>query len=56
MMLPDGRRIYRFYLWEMVFTVSRDCSHTDVSIDDYLIRRELDGETIDDYVSIFNYF
>ena len=56
MILADGRRIYRFYSWETELTAPKDYLYTDVSIYDYLKRLELDGENIDDYESIFNYF
>jgi lysine 2,3-aminomutase len=56
MILPDGRRIYRFYSWETKLTTSKDYLYTDISISDYLERLFDDGENIDDYVSIWYYF
>ena len=56
MILPDGRRIYRFYSWETKLTTSKDYLYTDISIYDYLKRLREDGENIDDYRSIYYYF
>ncbi len=36
MILPDGRRIYRFYSWEVRLVTSLDYLYTDTSIYDYL--------------------
>lgn len=56
MILPDGRRVYRFYSWETKLTASKDYLYTDVGIYDYLKRLSEDGENIDDYRSIYYYF
>jgi len=56
MILPDGRRIYRFYSWETKLTAVYDYLYTDVSIYDYLKRLSRDGENINDYLSIWYYF
>jgi len=56
MILPDGKRVYRFIPWESRLTVSNDYLYTDVSIYDYLKRLYLDGEDIDQYRSIWYYF
>ncbi|MBE9546306.1 MAG: KamA family radical SAM protein, partial [Proteobacteria bacterium] len=56
MILPDGRRVYRFYSWETKLTASKDYLYTDVGIYDYLKRLGEDGENIDDYRSIYYYF
>ena len=36
MILPDGRRIYRFYSWDTKLTTSKDYLYTDIGICDYL--------------------
>jgi len=56
MILPDGRRIYRFYSWETKLTTANDYLYTDVSIYDYLKRLSGDGENVNDYLSIWYYF
>jgi len=56
MILPDGRRVYRFYSWETKLTSVHDYLYTDVSIYDYLKRLCRDGENINDYLSIWYYF
>jgi lysine 2,3-aminomutase len=56
MILPDGRRVYRFYPWEARVGVTDDYVYTDVSIYDYLIRLRDDGEDIQEYQSIWFYF
>jgi len=56
MILPDGRRIYRFYSWETKLTTANDYLYTDVSIYDYLKRLNGDGENVNDYLSIWYYF
>jgi lysine 2,3-aminomutase len=56
MILPDGRRIYRFYSWESKLTTSTDYLYTDVSIFDYITRLHEDGENVNDYISIWYYF
>ncbi|HOR31536.1 MAG TPA: KamA family radical SAM protein, partial [Syntrophales bacterium] len=54
--LPDGRRIYRFYSWEVRLVTALDYLHTDVAIYDYLKRLAGDGENVNDYSSIWYYF
>jgi len=56
MILPDGKRVYRFIPWESRLTASDDYLYTDVSIYDYLKRLYLDGEDVDQYRSIWYYF
>jgi len=56
MILPDGRRIYRFYSWESKLTTSTDYLYTDVGIYEYITRLHEDGENVNDYISIWYYF
>lgn len=56
MILPDGRRVYRFFPWESRLRTVEDYIYTDVSIYDYLKRLHADGENVDDYHSIWYYF
>ncbi|MBN1444811.1 MAG: KamA family radical SAM protein [Candidatus Omnitrophica bacterium] len=56
MLLPDGRRVYRFYPWESRILLTDTYLYTDVSIYDYLIRLHNDGESTADYKSIWYYF
>lgn len=56
MILPDGRRVYRFYPWEYKFELVEPYNYADVSIYDYIERLYLDGEDIGDYSSIWYYF
>ncbi len=56
MLLPDGRRVYRFYPWESALRVADDYLYTDVAIYDYLQRLRADGEPVEDYASIWYYF
>jgi lysine 2,3-aminomutase len=56
MILPDGRRIYRFYSWEVRLVTALDYLYTDVAIYDYLKRLSDDGENIADYSTIWYYF
>jgi lysine 2,3-aminomutase len=56
MILPDGRRIYRFYSWEVRLVTALDYLYTDVSIYDYLKRLSAEGENIADYSTIWYYF
>lgn len=56
MILPDGRRVYRFYPWESRLAFADDYLYTDVSIYDYLARLSEDGERVEDYMSIWYYF
>lgn len=56
MILPDGKRIYRFYPWEERLRIADDYLYTDVSIYGYLRRLDEDGEDIGGYESIWYYF
>ncbi|MDF1556577.1 MAG: KamA family radical SAM protein [ANME-2 cluster archaeon] len=56
MILPNGRRVYRFYPWESNLELVDPYNYVDVSIYDYLERLYLDGEDIDEYSSIWYYF
>ncbi len=56
MLLPDGRRVYRFYPWESMLALTRPYIYTDVSIHDYLARLAAEGENVNDYHSIWYYF
>lgn len=56
MILPEGRRAYRFYPWESKLAICDTYVYTDVAIYDYLRRLDLDGEDINDYRSIWYYF
>jgi lysine 2,3-aminomutase len=56
MILPDGRRVYRFYPWETRVGVADDYIYTDVSIHGYLSRLLADGENTADYRSVWYYF
>ncbi|MCD6487247.1 MAG: KamA family radical SAM protein [Syntrophobacterales bacterium] len=56
MILPDGRRVYRFYSWETKLTTAKDYLYTDVSIYDYFKRLQEDGENANDYLSMLYYF
>ncbi len=56
MLLPNGRRVYRFYPWESRLDYADDYIYTDVSIYDYLKRLYMDAEDIGDYQSIWYYF
>jgi lysine 2,3-aminomutase len=56
MILPDGRRIYRFYSWEVRLVTALDYLYTDVTIYDYLKRLAADGENIADYSTLWYYF
>jgi len=56
MILPDGRRIYRFYSWEVRLVTARDYLYTDIPIYDYLKRLDADGENVADYSTIWYYF
>jgi lysine 2,3-aminomutase len=56
MILPDGRRVYRFYSWEVRLVTALDYLYTDVTIYDYLNRLADDGENIADYSTIWYYF
>ncbi len=56
MVLPDGRRVYRFYSWETKLTTARDYLYTDVSIYDYFKRLQEDGENVNDYLAMMYYF
>ena len=56
MILPDGKRVYRFYPWESNLELVEPYNYVDVSIYDYLERLYQDGEDIDDYSTIWYYF
>jgi lysine 2,3-aminomutase len=56
MILPDGRRVYRFYSWEVRLVTALDYLYTDVAIYDYLKRLDDDGENVADYDTIWYYF
>ncbi len=56
MILPTGRRVYRFYPWEAILTLVDDYIYTDVSIWDYLTRLHDEGESASGYRSIWYYF
>jgi len=56
MILPDGRRVYRFYPWESKMELVEPYNYVDVSIYRYLKRLYYDGEDVDEYKSIWYYF
>jgi len=56
MILPNGRRVYRFYPWESNLELVEPYNYVDVPIYDYLERLYLDGDDIDEYSSIWYYF
>jgi len=56
MIQPDGRRVYRFYSWEVRLVTARDYLYTDIPIYDYLKRLDEDGENVADYSTIWYYF
>jgi lysine 2,3-aminomutase len=56
MILPNGRRIYRFYSWEVRLVTAFDYIYTDVPIYDYLLRLARDGENVNDYQTIWYHF
>ncbi|MCK4938592.1 MAG: KamA family radical SAM protein [Methanosarcinales archaeon] len=56
MIMPNGKRVYRFYPWESNLELVEPYNYVDVSIYDYLERLYLDGEDIDEYSSIWYYF
>jgi len=56
MILPDGRRVYRFYPWESKMELVEPYNYVDVSIYHYLKRLYYDGEDVDEYKSIWYYF
>ncbi|MBN2288596.1 MAG: KamA family radical SAM protein [Candidatus Glassbacteria bacterium] len=56
MILPDGRRVYRFNPWESMFSLAPPYIYTDVPIYEYLKRLQRDGEDVNDYHSIWYYF
>ncbi len=56
MVLPDGRRSYRFYPWESKLAICDTYTYTDVAIYDYLKRLNDDGEPVDEYKTIWYYF
>jgi len=56
MILPDGKRVYRFYSWETGRRAYKDYLYTDVSIYNYLKKLSENGENPDDYDTIWYYF
>ena len=56
MIMPDGRRVYRFYPWEQMHSLADPYHYTDVPIYDYLRRLAEDGEDIVEYSSIWYYY
>jgi len=56
MILQDGSRVYRFYPWESMILLIEDYLYADVPIYTYLKRIENDGEDVEEYKSIWNYF
>jgi len=56
MILPDGKRVYRFYPWDSRLSFENDYLYTDVPIYDYLLRLYKDKENVDVYESIWYYF
>jgi lysine 2,3-aminomutase len=56
MILPNGKRVYRFYPWESMSLRVDDYLYTDVSICEYLQRLAGDGEDVEEYKSIWYYF
>ncbi|MFA6414004.1 MAG: KamA family radical SAM protein, partial [Syntrophales bacterium] len=56
MIHPDGRRVYRFYSWEVRLVTALDYLYTDIPIYDYLKRLDEDGENVADYSTIWYYF
>jgi len=54
--LPDGKRVYRFYPWESKLELVQPYDYTDVSIYDYLKRLQKDGEDVNEYRAIWYYF
>lgn len=56
MILPDGKRVFRFYPWDSSLAFEDAFLYTDVSIYDYLMRLKDDGDDIEEYESIWYYF
>lgn len=56
MILPDGRRVYRFYPWESMLSRTQPYLYTDVSIHAYLMRLLEAGEDLEEYRTIWYYF
>jgi lysine 2,3-aminomutase len=56
MILPDGRRVYRFNPWESMFSLAPPYLYTDVPVYEYLKRLQADSEDVNDYHSIWYYF
>lgn len=56
MVLPDGRRVYRFYPWESKLELIEPYDYTDVSIYDYMKKLASEGEKIEEYKTIWYYF
>ncbi|MDQ1277886.1 MAG: lysine 2,3-aminomutase [Thermodesulfobacteriota bacterium] len=56
MIHPDGRRVCRFYSWEVRLVTALDYLYTDIPIYDYLKRLDADGENVAEYSTIWYYF
>ena len=56
MIMPDGSRVYRFYPWESMLSLTSLYLYTDVPIYNYLERLLDDDENVNDYYSIWYYF
>lgn len=56
MVLPDGKRVFRFYPWDSNLAFEDAYIYTDMSIYDYLRRLSDDGEDVSEYESIWYYF
>lgn len=56
MILPNGRRMYRFFSWEVRLVTAFDYIYTDVPIYDYLRRLLQDGENVNAYGTIWYHF
>jgi lysine 2,3-aminomutase len=55
--LPNGARVYEFYSWEKnISDISNTYTSIDIPILDYLKRLEKDGESMQDYDTIWYYF
>jgi lysine 2,3-aminomutase len=56
MIMPDGKRSYRFYPWESRLMLCDTYIYTDVAIYDYLKKLYCDGEDVNEYRTIWYYF
>ncbi|MFV0435775.1 MAG: KamA family radical SAM protein [Desulfopila sp.] len=54
--LPSGRRVYEFHPWEKKLALIDTYIYTDVSIHDYLMRLQAQGEDIAEYSTIWYYY